>query len=397
MKHVALLGCGVVGSGIAAIMQDNAAYLEKSVGEPVELKYILELRDCSGEPWADKVIQDFSVIEADPEISVVAECIGGCGVALALAKRALRAGKSVVTSNKQLIAEHGLELLELAKQRHVFLLFEASVGGGIPLLRPLTNCLSANRIDAVYGIVNGTTNYILTQMIACGQDFDSALKDAQRMGYAEADPTADVDGLDAMRKICILADLCFGSNVPPEWVQAEGIRGVTLSDAALAGALGYAVKLLARTERVEGERFTAFVAPHLVKKGTLLADVDGVMNAVAVRGNAVGECLFYGAGAGRMPTASAMVADIIDTFRRGDGRKFIEWGPEQPERWAEPEALPSRWYARYRGEAGDAVMERCAAQGAERAGITAVMTRKAVQSAFAASGAELLQCFRVLN
>ena len=346
MKKAALLGCGVVGGGIAIIMQDNAAYLEKSVGEPVELKYILELRDCSGEPWADKVIRDFSIIENDPEVSVVAECIGGVGVAYEFVKRALLAGKSVVTCNKQMIAEKGLELLAIAKEKKVFLLFEASVGGGIPLLRPLTNCLSANRIDEICGIVNGTTNYILTQMIQCGQDFDTALAEAQRLGYAEADPTADVDGLDAMRKICILCDLCFGSNVPPEKVPVTGIRPVTAEDAANAEKLGCAIKLLAHAKRLDGDKFTAFVSPHLVKKDTLLANVNGVMNAVMVRGNAVGECLFYGAGAGRMPTASAMVADIIDTFRRGNGRKFIDWGPEQPERFVDPAEVPTRWYIR---------------------------------------------------
>ena len=346
MKKAALLGCGVVGGGIAIIMQDNAAYLEKSVGEPVELKYILELRDCSGEPWADKVIRDFSVIENDPEVSVVAECIGGVGVAYEFVKRALLAGKSVVTCNKQMIAEKGLELLNIAKEKKVFLLFEASVGGGIPLLRPLTNCLSANRIDDVCGIVNGTTNYILTQMYQCGQDFDTALADAQRLGYAEADPTADVDGLDAMRKICILCDLCFGSNLPPEKVLTVGIRPVAAEDVANADRLGYAVKLLAHAKRLEGEQFMAVVAPHLVKKEALLASVSGVMNAVAVRGNAVGETLFYGAGAGRMPTASAMVADIIDTMRRGNSRKFIDWGPEQPERFVDPAQVPTRWYVR---------------------------------------------------
>ncbi len=398
MKKAALLGCGVVGGGVAAIMQDNAAFLEKSVGEPVELKYILEMRDCSGEPWADRVIRDFALIESDPEISVVAECIGGVTVAYDFVRRSLLAGKSVVTCNKQLIAEKGLELLGIAKEKGLFLLFEASVGGGIPLLRPLTNCLSANRIDDIYGIVNGTTNYILTQMIECGQDFSDALREAQRLGYAEADPTADVDGLDAMRKICILADLCFGSNVPPERVPTEGIRGVTGEDALLADRLGYAIKLLAYARRVEGEgeRFTAFVAPHLVKKGTLLASVSGVMNAVVVHGNAVGECLFYGAGAGRMPTASAMVADIIDTMRRGDGRKFIDWGEEQPERFADPESLPSRWYVRYQnGCAGDA-MENCVSENGVCGGITArPMTLAELREAFGAT--EILSRFRVLD
>jgi len=396
MKKVALLGCGVVGGGIAIIMQENAAYLEQSVGAAVELKYILELRDCSGEPWADKVIKDFAVIENDPDVGVVAECIGGVGVAYDFVKRALLAGKSVVTCNKQLIAERGLELLSIAKEKQVFLLFEASVGGGIPLLRPLTNCLSANRIDEICGIVNGTTNYILTQMIQCGQDFGTALADAQRLGYAEADPTADVDGLDAMRKICILSDLCFGSNLPPEKVPTEGIRGVAAEDAAFAEQLGYAIKLLAHAKRMDNDRFTAFVSPHLVRKDTLLANVNGVMNAVMVRGNAVGECLFYGAGAGRMPTASAMVADIIDTFRRGNGRKYINWGPEQPERFADPDTVVSRWYVRYLGDS-DLPGARCVIGNGCRAAVTELMDRPALDVLLKAAGADAVSVFRILD
>ena len=228
----------------------------------------------------------------------------------------------------------------------MFLLFEASVGGGIPLIRPLTNCLSANRIEEITGIVNGTTNYILTQMIQCGQDFDTALSDAQKLGYAEADPTADVEGIDALRKLCILCDLCFGSNLPPEKVLTVGIRGVTAEDVAAAESLGCAIKLIAHAKRLEGDKFTAVVCPHLIPKDKLLANVTGVMNAVAVRGTAVGDTLFYGAGAGRMPTASAMVADILDSFRRGNGKKFIDWGPEQPERLVDPSDVPTRWYVR---------------------------------------------------
>ncbi|MBR1660583.1 MAG: homoserine dehydrogenase [Oscillospiraceae bacterium] len=393
MKQAALLGAGVVGAGVAEMMEANAAYLEKSVGEPVGLKYILEPRDCTGQPWADKVVRDFSVIENDPEVSVVAECIGGVGVAYDFVKRALLAGKSAVTSNKQLIAEKGLELLSIAKEKGVFLLFEASVGGGIPLIRPLTNCLAANRIEEVHGIVNGTTNYILTQMFGCGQDFDSALKEAQRLGYAEADPSADVDGIDALRKICILADLCFGSNLPPEKVPAEGIRGVTAADVAFADKLGCSIKLLASAKRVDGERFTAFVAPMLVKKGTLLADVGGVMNAVVVTGNAVGDCLFYGAGAGRMPTASAVVADVIDAMRRGNGRKFIDWGPERPELWVDPREVPERWYVRYQNGCASEIVDQCLSDGGECAGITAPMTQAELEKAFGST--ELLSAFRV--
>lgn len=395
MKKAALLGCGIVGGGVAAIMRDNAAYLEKSVGEPVELKYILEKRDCSGEPWADRVIGDFSVIENDPEVSVVAECIGGVGVAYEFVKRALLAGKSVVTCNKQMIAERGLELLEIAEDKGVFLLFEASVGGGIPLIRPLTNCLSANRIEEVCGIVNGTTNYILTQMIQCGESFENALADAQKLGYAEADPSADVDGIDAMRKICILADLCFGSNVPPEKVSTEGIRGVSTTDAMLAERLGYAIKLLAHAKRLDETHFTAFVAPHLVPKSSLLANVGGVMNAVLVRGNAVGETLFYGAGAGRMPTASAMVADILDTMRRGNGRKFIEWGPEQPERFVDPADVPARWFVRWDGAHGSDILPGAVSAEGCCAAVTEPMCRLDVEARLA--GLKIDSIYRVMD
>ena len=395
MKHAALLGCGVVGGGVARIFEENAALMAENVGEALELKYILELRDCSGEPWADKVIQDFTVIENDPEISVVAECIGGTRIAYEFVKRSLLAGKSVVTCNKQLIAERGLELLQIAQEKDVFLLFEASVGGGIPLLRPLTNCLAANRLDEIFGIVNGTTNYILTQMIEQGQAFDDALRDAQALGYAEADPTADVDGLDAMRKLCILCDLSYGSNLPPEKVPTRGIRDVTAEDVAMAGRLGYAIKLLAYTKRLEDGRFTACVSPHLISQQALLSNVKGVMNAVVVRGNAVGECLFYGAGAGRMPTASAMVGDLLDTVRLDGGRKYIHWGPEQPERFEDPAEVARRWYVRYQNGCANALTEQCLSDEGVCCGVTAPMTEAELLEKFA--GIEILNRFPVLD
>ena len=395
MKHIALLGCGVVGGGVEAICRENAAYLEKSVGDAVELKYILMRRPCPGEPWADKVVTDFSVIEHDPEIEAVAECIGGCGAAFDYVKRCLLAGKSVATANKQLIAEHGRELLEIARDHGALLLFEASVGGGIPIIRPLTNCLAANRIDAVCGILNGTTNYILTQMLQCSQSFDDALADAQRLGYAEADPTADVDGIDAQRKICILADLCFGSELPPARVPAEGIRPVAAEDAALAARLGYCIKLLARAERLPDGRFTAFVAPQLVKSGSLLAGVGGVMNAVTVRGSAAGDLFFYGAGAGRMPTASAVAADLIDCLRRDGSRGELIWGPEQPERFAAPDTIPSRWYIRYTGGCANGWTEQCASDNGWCAAITPALTRAELDAKCADLAVE--RAFRVLD
>jgi len=394
VKSVAILGCGVVGGGVARLFLENAEPIARAVGEPVELKYVLERRDCSGEPWAGLVTEDFSRIESDPELSVVCECMGGVGAAYQFVRRSLLAGKSVVTSNKQLIAEHGLELLELAQSRDVFLLFEASVGGGIPLLRPLTDELAANNIQEVFGIVNGTTNYILTQMIEHGKAFDEALREAQDLGFAEADPSADVDGVDAQRKLCILADLAFGSNVPPQTVPTEGIGGVTAADVRLAASLGCAVKLIAHALLLPDGRFTAFVAPRLVPQQMLLAHVSGVMNAVAVRGDAVGECLFYGPGAGSLPTASAVVGDAVDALRRV-GRKYIDWGPEQPERFVHPDALPWRWYVRCRGALALPGAETVAAAEGETACLTAPMTRRELDAALA--GREALRCFRLLE
>lgn len=394
MKHVALLGCGIVGGGVARIFEERGATLERAVGEPVRLKYVLEKRSCAGEPWADRVTQDFGRIERDPEVSVVCECMGGVGAAYEFARRSLLAGKSVVTSNKQLIAEHGLELLTIAKEKGVLLLFEASVGGGIPLLRPLADSLAADRIEEVFGIVNGTTNYILTQMLDHGATFDAALAEAQAMGYAEADPSADVDGLDAMRKVCILASLAFGSSVSPAAVPTEGIRGVTARDAAFAGRLGYAIKLIAHARRLPDDRITAFVSPRLVPKGTLLADVGGVMNAAVIRGEDVGECLFYGAGAGRMPTASAVVGDAVDALRRG-GRGYYDWGPERPERFVHPDELPFKWYVRYRNGCAEGPTERRVSEGGESAGVTPPMTRAELEAAF--RSLDVLSLFRVLE
>ena len=395
MKKLAILGPGVVGGSCAEILLRDADLLERNAGEQLELSYVLARRALPDRPYKDKVVTDFSVIEHDADVFLVIETIGGCGAAYDYVKRCLLAGKSVATANKQLIAEHGRELLEIARDHGALLLFEASVGGGIPIIRPLTNCLAANRIDAVCGILNGTTNYILTQMLQCSQSFDDALADAQRLGYAEADPTADVDGIDAQRKICILADLCFGSELPPARVPAEGIRPVAAEDAALAARLGYGIKLLARAERLPDGRFTAFVAPQLVKSGSLLAGVGGVMNAVTVRGSAAGEIFFYGAGAGRMPTASAVAADLIDCLRRDGSRGELIWGPEQPERFADPDTIPSRWYIRYTGGCANGWTEQCASDNGWCAAITPALTRAELDAKCADLAVE--RAFRVLD
>lgn len=345
MAKIALLGIGTVGGGVARLLTSNAAQIAGGAGEEIELKYILCSRPHPDSPFAGKLIYDFSVIENDPEVSVIAECIGGVGAAYDYVKRALVSGKSVVTSNKELIAEKGPELLSLAAENGARVLFEASVGGGIPIIRPLTQCLAANRVDEIYGILNGTTNYILTQMFQCSQSFDEALRDAQRLGYAESDPTADVEGLDAGRKICILADICFGHHVPPGKIKVRGITGITANDAVLAEGLGMTVKLLGRARRV-GERLAVCVSPHMIGHDKMLANISGVMNGICVRGDAVGECLFYGAGAGSLPTASAVVADIIDAVRRAFDGKCPVWSEDGPDMLLDPDELPCRWYVR---------------------------------------------------
>lgn len=324
MIKVAIAGYGVVGGGAAALLRKHAETITKNAGQAIELKYILVRHDYPDDPCRDVMVQDFSVIENDQEVSVLIETIGGCGAALDYCCRALRAGKSVVTANKQMVAEHGLELLALAKANGCNFLFEASVGGGIPVLNPLTRCLGANELEEVSGILNGTTNYILTQMLENGTSYDAALCDAQARGYAEADPTADVEGIDAGRKACILADLAFGKNVPPAAISMEGISKITAVDAAFAAAAGMKIKLLGRAVR-RGEKLYVFVAPHFIPQQQMLAATAGVYNAVEVRGSAVGTVLFYGPGAGRYPTASAVIGDVIDIARNPGRTQPCGW------------------------------------------------------------------------
>ena len=344
MIKYAILGYGVVGSGVAEVMTEQREKIAAVVGEEVELKYILVRRDFPGDPFADKMTKDFSVIENDPEVSIVAEVIGGAKAAYEYSKRALTAGKSVVTSNKELVATHGLELNEIARQKGVNYLFEGSVGGGIPVLRPLVQCLAANRIDEVFGILNGTTNYILTAMDTEGRSFDDALKSAQALGYAEADPTADVEGIDACRKTAILADLAFGRFMNADEIPTQGITKLTTADLELAHALGYTVKLLGHAIRTD-DGCCAFVEPHLIPLEHLLASVSGVMNACVVRGSAVGEVMFYGPGAGKRPTASAVAADIVDAAQHQKHRKDTDLGSAGGV-LAPEAALVTRWYVR---------------------------------------------------
>ena len=346
MLKVAIMGHGTVGSGVYDVFAQNAAQIAKAVGEEVEVKYVLDLRDFSKLSYADKFVTDFSVIENDPEVCVVAEVMGGVGAAYEFSKRCLKAGKSVCTSNKELVAVHGEELLALAKEHNVNYLFEASVGGGIPLIRPMMQCLAANQIEEICGILNGTTNYILSQMIHNGVAFDDALRQAQKMGYAENDPTADIEGHDACRKICILSDLAFGDKIDPDEVSCQGISGITLDDVAAASELGYVIKLIGRAKRTESGKIFAFVAPHLVPKTSPLACVEDVFNGILVTGNMVGEVMFYGQGAGKHATASAVVADMMDAIVHREKRRPVEWGDGSRKLLLPIDQLESAWYVR---------------------------------------------------
>ncbi len=346
MLKVAIMGHGTVGSGVYDVFEQNAAQIAKAVGEPVEVKYVLDLRDFSNLPYADKFVTDFSIIENDPEVCVVAEVMGGIGAAYEFSKRCLKAGKSVCTSNKELVAVHGEELLALAKKHNVNYLFEASVGGGIPIIRPMMQCLAANQIEEICGILNGTTNYILSQMIHNGVAFADALREAQKMGYAENDPTADIEGHDACRKICILSDLAFGDRIDPDEVSCQGISGITLSDVAAASELGYVIKLIGRAKRTESGKIFAFVAPHLVPKTSPLASVEDVFNGILVTGNMVGEVMFYGQGAGKHATASAVVADMMDAIAHREKRRPVEWGDGSQKLLLPIDELESVWYVR---------------------------------------------------
>ena len=353
MVNVAILGFGTVGSGVAEVLTGHESSIERKADGLIRLKYILDVRDFPDSPFAGRFVKDFSVIESDPEVDIVVETIGGATVALDFTRRALEAGKSVVTSNKELVATRGCELTRLAKEKGVCYLFEASVGGGIPIIRPLSQCLAANEILEIHGILNGTTNYILTRMIRAGLTFDAALKEAQDNGYAERDPSADVEGRDACRKICILADIAFGRHVSPDQVPTQGITGVTLADVDYAESAGKKIKLLGRAIRGADGRVCAYVAPHLVDQSDPLAGVEDVFNALSVRGDAIGDVMFYGRGAGKLPTASAVVADVIDVARNMGHRHALGWEPGGEDAVSGTGELKSRWYVRAEASADE--------------------------------------------
>lgn len=318
MIGIAVLGYGVVGSGVAQIILERQREWETVLGEPMELRSVVDINPVEGLPTSVKCSDEIKSVLTDPKVHIVAECIGGIGVAYEFTKQALESGRHVVTPNKELVAVKGDELLELARRHNVMYLYEASVGGGIPVLRPINQCLRANRLDRITGIVNGSTNYLLTQMEAEGQSFDSALKEAQRLGYAEQDPHDDVYGIDAKRKLAILAHECFGSKLGDvEQIPATGIAQIAPEDMACARVMGGKVKLIANAQ-LKGDRWSGWVAPAIVLKDSPLYGVDDVFNAIQLHGEYVGDCMFYGRGAGSLPTASAVMGDVLDIARHMD-------------------------------------------------------------------------------
>lgn len=326
----AIMGYGTIGSGVYEVLDKNCKSVEKKAGEPIEVKYILDLREFPGSPVEKLVIHDVEQIVNDPEIGIVVETMGGTKPAYEFVKRCLLAGKHVVTSNKALVAAHGTELIRIAAEKNISFLFEASVGGGIPIIRPLNSCLTADEIEEITGIVNGTTNYMMTEMTEKGADFNEVLKDAQAKGYAEKDPTADVEGYDACRKIAILTSLVCGQQVDFEDIHTEGITKITPTDIKYAQAMGRAIKLLA-TSKKGPKGYTAIVAPFLLPASHPLYAVNGVFNAIFVHGNVLGDAMFYGSGAGKLPTASAVVADVVEMAKNLDKNIPIEWSSQKLE------------------------------------------------------------------
>lgn len=329
MVNVAVLGYGTIGSGVVEVLRTNTEVIAQRAGEEIAVKYILDLRDFPGDPNADKIVHDYDIIDKDEDVQVVVECMGGVEPAYTFVKRALLNGRSVATSNKELVAKHGAELIAIAHEKNINFLFEASVGGGIPIIRPLVQCLTADVIEEVSGILNGTTNYMLTRMKEEGISFEEALKEAQEKGYAELHPEADVEGYDACRKIAILSSLMFSKNVDSEKVPTEGITKITAADFEYANATDHTIKLLGRSRAIDDNTAEVMVAPFLLSKEHPLAMVHGVFNAVFVTGNMLGDSMYYGRGAGKLPTASAVVSDVIDCARHQGKVIMCFWDKEE--------------------------------------------------------------------
>lgn len=325
MVQIAVMGYGVVGSGVVEVLTNHTENIAKRAKEQIDIKYILDLRDFPGSPFEDKFTKSFDTILNDPDVKIVVEVMGGLNPSFDYVKRCLEAGKSVVTSNKELVAAKGAELLKIAQKNNLNFLFEASVGGGIPIIRPISQCLAANDVIGIAGILNGTTNFILTKMIREQMTFEDALALAQKLGYAERNPAADVEGFDACRKICILASLAYGRHVYPDQVHTEGITKISLADVEYAAAWGGVVKLIGQVKMTGNGKVQIIVCPMFIPRESQLANVDDVFNGIMVRGDSTGDVVFYGKGAGKLPTASAVVADVIDCVKHFKARKYLYW------------------------------------------------------------------------
>lgn len=352
MIKIAVIGFGNIGGGLVELVERNKELISRDCGCEVEIKYIVDIRDFTGHPLESKIIKDFNIVLNDPEISVVAEMIGGSHPAFDFSVAALKAGKHVVSSNKEVVANFGEVLLKTAAENNVAYLFEAAVGGAIPIIRPMRESLSSDKVLSIDGILNGTTNYILTRMISGGKSFDEALSEAQKLGYAEADPSADVDGIDTCRKICILSALAYGTIYPSELVSTEGIRNITLRDVSDAAEFRSFIKLIAHTSKNADGKIMISVAPRFVPFKNPLSNVSDVFNGILVSGEAVGDLMFYGRGAGRIPTAGAVLADIVEIIKHIDSKQLPPpvWVRGSADTLADPAEEKSRFYCRIKGE-----------------------------------------------
>ena len=353
MIKIAVLGYGTVGSGVVEVIRTNHESINKRAGEEIQIKYVLDLREFPNDPVQEILVHDYEQIVNDPEVEIVVEVMGGTGAAYNFVKRALEAGKSVCTSNKALVAKYGPELMDIAREKGINFLFEASCGGGIPIIRALNSSLTADEIDEVTGILNGTTNYMLDKMNTEGADFDTVLKEAQAKGYAEADPTADVEGQDACRKIAILSSLAYGKFLNYEDVYTEGITKITPEDMEYAREMGRSIKLLGTSRRI-GDAFYAVVAPFLVGAENPLYSVKGVFNSIFVHGNMLGDAMFYGSGAGKLPTASAVVADVVDAAKHLHKTIMTNWTNEKMT-LLDPDSVEGRFFVRVKDTSLDEV------------------------------------------
>lgn len=345
MINIAVLGYGTVGSGVVEVINTNQDSINRRAGDEIRIKYVLDLRDFPGDPVQEVLVHDYETIVNDPKVDIVVEVMGGLEPAHTFVKRALEAGKSVATSNKALVAKFGPELMNIARNKNINFLFEASCGGGIPIIRALNQSLTADQIDEVTGILNGTTNYMLTKMDMEGSRFESVLMEAQEKGYAEADPTADVEGYDACRKIAILSSLAYGKFLNYEKIHTEGITRITPEDMEYARAMGMSIKLLATSRKLSEDSYYAVVAPFLVGKNNPLYSVNDVYNGIFVHGNVLGDAMFYGSGAGKLPTASAVVADVVDEAKHLHENMPNEWN-DQPLPLADPDQVSGRFFVR---------------------------------------------------